>query len=320
MLSEALRHFIRANVALSDRIMPLIVHKTHAYAKYRETGAALLERRPRYVLDVGAGRHWPFAPSLKGRDMVLIGFDIDMTEMDQNTLLDRKICGDACKTLGVPDNSIDLIMARAVVEHLHDTASFLKNANRALRNDGHLIVTFASRHAPFAILNRLLPQRVSQWLLLQLVPGSSGILGFKAYYDRASFREFRQSLSEASFEVESEYASYFSSGYFRFFVPLFIVSLAFDYVRYLIGSRHLASYFVFIARKRAVARDARSDQLLDATPPIDRTRVAARPDSELRSEISSHDKRGTALRDCIQEGTLHSILIDLYCFRDDSFR
>ena len=250
LLSDVLRRFVHANAALSDRIEPSIVKTTHAYTKYREAGTALLELEPQTVLDVGAGKKWHFPASLKGRNMNLIGFDIDDIEMAGNALLDQKISGDACKSLGVPDQSVDLIMGRAVIEHLHDNASFLKSANRALREDGRLIVTFASRHAPFAILNRILPRRVTRWLLLHLVPGSSGKLGFEAFYDRASFREFEQSLTDAGFEIEEEFASYFSSSYYRFFVPLFVVGLGFDYVRHALGNPRLASYFMFIARKQ----------------------------------------------------------------------
>ena len=252
-MSDVIRHFVQANAALSGRVQPSIVTKTHAYTKYDEAGTALLRLDPQTVLDVGAGRQWHFTPSLKGRNMTLIGFDIDHAEMAENALLDQKICGDACKSLGVPDQSVDLIMGRAVIEHLHDTASFLKTANRALRDDGRLIVTFASRHAPFAILNRMLPQRVSNWLLSQLVPGSSGVLGFQAFYDRASLRDFKQSLTDAGFEIEEEYASYFSTSYYGFFFPLFVVGLGLDYLRYTLANPRLASYFMFIARKQSLA-------------------------------------------------------------------
>ena len=144
-------------------------------------------------------------------------------------------------------------MGHAVIEHLHDTASFLKCANQALREEGRLIVTFASRHAPFAILNRILPQRVSHWLLFHLVPGSCGVLGFKAFYDRASYHEFRQSLVDAGFEIEREYASYFFTGYFRFFTPFFVASLGLGYLLYFLGCPRLASYLMFVARKKNVA-------------------------------------------------------------------
>lgn len=248
-MTNILRTFVRANITISDRLTPSVEKTSHAYTKYDEEGMALLQAEPKRVLDVGAGKRWHFDRSLKGRDMVLIGFDIDIAEMAENALLDERICGDACASLGVSDQSVDVIMGRAVIEHLHDTGSFLKVANRALGQDGRLIVTFASKHAPFAVLNRILPRRVSAWLLAHFVPTSAGVLGFKAYYDRASFGEFRQGLIDAGFEIEREYASYFSSWYFRFFVPFFIVSLGYDYLRYALGRPRLASYVMFIARK-----------------------------------------------------------------------
>ncbi|MGX9789850.1 class I SAM-dependent methyltransferase [Mycobacterium sp. MMS18-G62] len=261
-MSDFLRRFVHANVALSNRIEPSIVKKTAAYARYREAGTALLQREPECVLDVGAGKHWPFSPSLKGQKMQLIGFDVDIAEMAENSLLDHKLSGDACETLGVADESVDLIMGRAVVEHLHDTASFLTNANRALREDGHLIVTFANKNAPFAVFNRILPQPVSQWLLTHLVPGAVGVLGFKTFYNRASFDEFKQSLIDAGFDIEEEYASYFSSGYYRFFFPVFLAALALDYLFYALGDPRLASYFMFIARKKST-QDPHSQNVLD---------------------------------------------------------
>jgi SAM-dependent methyltransferase len=182
--------------------------------------------------------------------------------MAENALLDEKLCGDACKSLGVPDESVDLVMGRAVIEHLHDTASFLRSANRALREDGRLIVTFANKRAPFAVFNRILPHRVSQWLLAHLVPGTSGVLGFEAHYDRASFDEFKQSLIDSGFEVDEEYASYFSSGYYRFFFPLFVAGLALDYLLYAFGNPRLASYFMFIARKKS-PKASHSQNVLD---------------------------------------------------------
>jgi SAM-dependent methyltransferase len=249
-LRDVLRSFVRTNAEWSDRLTPSVVDETHAYTKYRQAGTALLQREPERVLDIGAGKRWHFDPALKAPGMVLIGFDIDLCEMQENRLLDEKVVGDACKSLGVPDQSVDLIMGRAVIEHLHDNAAFLMNASRALREDGRLIVTFASKHAPFAILNRILPQRVSHWILAHLVPGSAGVLGFDAFYDRASFREFTQALDDAGFEIECAYVSFFSSWYFRFFVPLYLAGLCFDYLRYALGSPRLASHLTFVARKK----------------------------------------------------------------------
>ncbi|WP_374157613.1 methyltransferase domain-containing protein [Mycobacterium sp. G7A2] len=262
-MNDLLKRFVDANVALSDRISPLTVETTHAYTRYDVAGAELLRRGPDSVLDVGAGKKWHFNPSLKTSRMQLIGFDIDLSEMSGNSLLDQKICGDACEGLGVPPESVDLIMGRAVIEHLHDNASFLAAANRALREGGRLIVTFPSRYATFAVLNRILPRKISQWLLRRLVPNSAGVLGFEAFYDRTTHREFGTMLRNAGFEIEEEYASYFSSSYYRFFVPLFIIGLTYDYICYAIGNPRFASYLMFVARKSPNARIGGSESGYD---------------------------------------------------------
>src|SRR5207248_5591328 len=111
-LSDVLRHFVQANIVLSSRIEPSVVKETAAYKRYREAGTTLLQLEPKCVLDVGAGKQWPFSPGLKSQNMTLIGFDIDVAEMAENALLDQKLCGDACQSLGVADESVDLIMGR----------------------------------------------------------------------------------------------------------------------------------------------------------------------------------------------------------------
>ncbi len=263
LLRDVLRRFVSANVALSDQLTPSIVQRTHAYTRYKNAGEMLLRLEPKTVLDVGAGKQWHFEPSLKAPGMNLVGFDIDVVEMSGNALLDERLSGDACNGLGVPDGSVDLVMGRAVVEHLHDNKSFLESAHRALSEGGHLIVTFPNKRAPFAILNRLLPRRVTQWLLLNLVPGSSGKLGFEAFYDRTSSREFRESLAKIGFEIEEEFASYFSSGYLRFFVPLFVIGLGYDYASYAFRNPRFAAYLMFIAKKKESDRITAGGRILE---------------------------------------------------------
>ena len=202
------------------------------------------------VLDIGVGKSWFFPATIKQEsNLYLVGLDIDDSEMKENSVLDKKTSGDACSSLHLEDNSVDLIMTRAAVEHFHDTVGCIRNCYRALRPGGKIIATFANRYAPFAILNRLLPRRLSSFLLKYLVAGSEGQLGFKAYYDRCSFSAFKTELLRSGFDVDDAYCSYFSSEYFKFFFPIYVLSLCWDYARYLARVPNLASHYCFVAIK-----------------------------------------------------------------------
>jgi SAM-dependent methyltransferase len=246
-----LRRLVELNFALSDRLEPSHVEETHAYRQFDYHGTiALLEGGPKRVIDVGAGKTFHFGNVLSQReDIYVIGLDIDATEMAGNVSLKEKIGCDVCTELPVEDASIDVILARATIEHLHDVSGFLTLAHRKLRPGGKLIVTFPGRWAFFAILNRIIPTRITRQLLHQLVPHSDGFLGFRAYYDQSTYRTFSRAAHAAGFTELVGYPSFYGTGYFRFFTPLFLMVYILDSFRVLIGHRSLASYNTFVVVK-----------------------------------------------------------------------
>jgi SAM-dependent methyltransferase len=246
-----LKSLLELNFKLSDRLQPGHVEETHAYNQFVYHGTiALLEGGSKRVLDVGAGKTFQFAQLLNQRDLYVIGLDIDAEEMANNEALAERIECDACTDFPVEDASIDVILARATIEHLHDVRGFLNIAHRKLRPGGKLIVTFPGRWAFFAILNRILPTRLTRQILHWLVPGSEGFLGFRAYYDHATYTRFSRAAHAAGFAQLVGYPSYFGTGYFRFFTPLFLIVYVLDSFRVLIGHRSLASYNTFVVVKR----------------------------------------------------------------------
>jgi SAM-dependent methyltransferase len=229
---------------LRRAVTPEVVRSSHAFRKYLAELDSLI-KPGMTVLDVGAGRTWP----LERKPDRLIGQDISADEMAYNPVLDERIVSDACRDLGVPDGSIDLISARAVVEHLPDNKAFLATCHRALKPGGRLISVFPNRYATFAMLNRSLPPFLARKVVHTLVPGSEGRLGFKAYYDRTNASAFRGLLRQVGFTVEQEYQSWFAPGYFAFFLPLYVMMMGTDYLRRATGLRDLAAFNLFIARK-----------------------------------------------------------------------
>jgi SAM-dependent methyltransferase len=166
--------------------------------------------------------------------------------MEENVSLSERFVCDACEDMPVADASLDLILARATIEHLHDVDAFLQLAQRKLRPGGKLIVTFAGKWATFAMLNRLLPEKAKVAVLHTLVPRSKGSLGFPAHYDHSSFREFSSAGRTAGYTEEVGYVSYYGLSYFRFFVPLFLVAYVIDTLRLFLGIRNLSSYNTFV--------------------------------------------------------------------------
>lgn len=253
MIGKALRKFRDANVALSWKTTPTQLWETRGYAIYDWVARALLGRPGvNTVVDVGGGRTWYFGEEWRENpDFRLIGIDVDPAELDLNPMLDERIAVDVSQTLGVPDGSVDLVLCRAVVEHLPDNAAFLRNVHKALRPGGKAAFVFVNKWAPPMVLNRILPHRLSERLLHALVPGSQGICGFKAHYDKCTFTQFKRAIEDAGLEVEYEYTSYYSSSYFQFFFPAHVLSIISDLVRQTLSIRNLSTMCLFSVVKPA---------------------------------------------------------------------
>ena len=266
LIKHALKLFIKYNISASESLTPRHVRDAHAYVYFDQLcRVELLSSKNKRILDIGAGKQFHFDDLLRDRaDLCILGQDISIKEMEGNASLSARFTCDACENIPVEDASLDLILARATVEHLHDANAFLQLAYRKLRPGGKLIVTFAGKWANFAILNRLLPERAKLFLLHTLVPGSRGVLGFPAHYDNSSFRSFSSAGRAAGYIEEVGYVSYYGISYFRFFVPLFLLAYFIDSVRLFVGIRNLSSYNTFV-----FVRPAPSMRSAEATTPSD---------------------------------------------------
>ena len=246
-----LNQFVRINRRLSKAITPSHYAQGNVFQNFVRSGGLLFAMPDvRRVLDIGAGKKWPFPPSYKSTfDLYLIGGDIDRTEMDNNVALDEKVEIDATKDLAVPDASMDVVMAYSGVEHFSDNQAFLDLAFKALRPGGFFIAQFPGSLAPFAILNKMLPEKLKLKIVHLLIPGSDGIQGFPAYYDQTRYSKFMKIAKKSGFNVEFTMPGFFSASYFGFFVPLYVLAMLYDVLRYAVGNRDLASYNLFVLRK-----------------------------------------------------------------------
>ena len=252
----ALRRFRDWNVALSWATTPKQLWESRGLGTFDRMARTLLARPGTHdVVDAGGGRTWHFGKQWwRNPKFRLIGIDIDPAELALNPDLDQRIAVDMCKDLGLPADSVDLVLCRAVIEHLYDTGAFLRNVMSILRPGGSAIFAFPNPVAPPFLLNKILPASWSARLLRWLVPGSSGIQGFPAHYDKCLYSTFERECKEIGFVVDVGHSGYYSSSYFQFFLPLHFVSILWDLIRQKTGIKNLGSANVFVISKPSPAQ------------------------------------------------------------------
>jgi SAM-dependent methyltransferase len=247
-----LKEFFAANRRVSKALTPRHVHEANVFGAYRKL-ATLLMSRPDIstVLDVGAGKSWHFPHYYKEWFHIhLIGLDIDVEEMAPNDALDEKIECDVVNEIPLAPESVDLVTVFSGVEHFSDNEKFLHNAFTALRPGGYFIAQFPSRYAPFALANRMLPPRATRRVIDHAMgPATAKQLGFRAYYDRTDYLAFKKLVEQSGFSEVYHLPGYYSSSYCEFFVPLYLVSYAFDALRFSMGIKELASYNLWVLHK-----------------------------------------------------------------------
>ena len=205
-----------------DRLLP---------ARLREDGSRdfALSFAPAYlrpgitIYDIGGGRHpFPDAATKRRLNITLFGIDIDQRELDLAPAdsYDHTICADICSYQGNAD--ADLLICQAVLEHVRDVEAALRRLHSILRPGGMALLFNPSGNAPFARLNRILPDRLRRALLVAMQPDAERRGGFPAFYDRCTPNDFRRMATACGFVVEDE-RFYFTSSYFMSFVPTYLL-------------------------------------------------------------------------------------------------
>lgn len=251
LTSGILRSFIRWNKRLSFALQAhLPYRKMNFMDHYLAVMVSLVNvKKEAVLLDVGCGEESPIGwfrdPALR---IKLIGLDVLPEAIARNREVDERIIADANLELGIPSASVDLITSRTVLEHLQDNGSFFDRSVKALKPGGYFVHVFPAKYALYAMINRLLPASFSKRILHFFHPESTEA-GFPAYYDRCSYSGMNELLKKYGFELLHFDCYYYSSNYFAFFFPLYLLSVLYESIVWLLGLRNFASYYLIVARK-----------------------------------------------------------------------
>ena len=118
----------------------------------------------------------------------------------------------------------DLVFSKMLAEHVRDPRIFHKNVRRLLSADGIAYHFFPTLYAPPFVLNRLLPEPLSEFILLVAQPGrqrEGKYAKFPTYYGwcRGPSPSQIRRLESSGYTVE-EYVGFFGHEYYRKIKPL----------------------------------------------------------------------------------------------------
>lgn len=203
------------------------------------------------ILDIGGGKSCRFAKYKNpGVNTKIIAVDVSIKSLKDNHNVDEKIVADAVQGLPFKDEQVEIVVSRAVIEHLENIEYFISDSKRILKKNGYFIHLVPSKFAPFAIINQLLPGKLAMKLLYFLKPESRGIGGFPSFYRKCYYSAIKSLLKKYDFEVVQMHFSYYQSPYFDFFVPFFLLSAIYEILLLVIGAKNLCAYVLVVAKKK----------------------------------------------------------------------
>lgn len=247
-----LKKFIKLNKLLCEKLESLVPQsKSDIFQEYiNQVVGYMKAKNGQTIVDVGGGRSFCLnEDDSRNVNAKIYTVDISVDEIKINELTKGRIISDVTQGMPFKEDKIDLIVSRSVLEHLQDVESFVAHSGKVLRANGVFIHLFPSRFAPFAIINQLLPKRLTKKILYLLVSGSRGRCGFRAFYNKCYYKAFLDLLKKHNFKVVDVHLGYYQSRYFSFFAPLYIISIIYEMAAMCFKAKNLAAYTLVVARR-----------------------------------------------------------------------
>lgn len=112
------------------------------------------------ILEVGCGDRIYIKTD---KDAYRIGIDISAKQLERNPLLHEKILGDV-QTYDFPEASFDLIVFWWVVEHLPNPELAIQNCQKALKEDGVIVIATANVFSIKGLMTKFTPHPFHTWV------------------------------------------------------------------------------------------------------------------------------------------------------------
>ena len=199
----------------------------HPYRLYEAEIARQL--RPEHtLLDAGCGRSGEVVRKFRDRAARLIGVDLGEGAPDLAEAGVEYTRADMADT-GLPDAVADVVISRAVIEHLVDPDRAFGEVARLLRPGGAFVALAPSLGDYVSLISKLVPNRLHPWIVKQ-TEGRAVEDTFPAYYRANTRGAVRRVAAHAGLELESfRYLGQYPAA-FMFNPVLFLMATGYEKV------------------------------------------------------------------------------------------
>ncbi len=237
------------------RIGPIGLHRPELPARYQGSWRAPFHERVERllqpgmtILDVGSGRYPTIPPELRPAGVTYVGLDISETElaMAGPGAYDETRVADVTRRLPDLEGRFDMILSWQVLEHVKPLRVAFDNMHAYLRPGGVFVGQFSGQLSYFALANRLIPHRLTAWLVSRFTEREAGAV-FPATFDACRDSRLRKILARwSSSEIVPRYTG---AAYLRFLPPAQWLYLKYEDWAMRTGRRDLATHYLVEARR-----------------------------------------------------------------------
>jgi SAM-dependent methyltransferase len=254
MLTKLMRAVVAANVRLSlitQERLQLPNDKT-LWAAFGRQADALLRGLPdgAVVLDLGGGRRFVYHGSVEPPARLdVIAVDISSDELALNSDVTRTLTADVAAGIPLPDMSVDLVLSRALLEHVNGVPNAIAHMARVLKPGGVALHMVPCRYSLFGMAARFLPFGPLLRLTHLLMPQTRGQVEFPVVYDHCWPQALEREFQRAGFRDVVCDITWACPGYFEPVFPFFMFQAAWEWTMRKLGNRRMAAYAVIRAAR-----------------------------------------------------------------------